>query len=238
MQFDQFRFREPALSLLANRQKASLFRWITRKVPSLFLCGGDVMTVGPMVTGYHEPELLHVLSFLAKAGYDKALIDIGANIGLITFHCRELFRSFHCFEPNPRMFHVLSANLVEAFGESANLHLYNFGLGVRDETTLLTVPRHNQGGAFISGVSNAYAAEILQDRKRVDGGVRQTSVAIRCGRDVFRGLFDQMPRGGFVVKIDTEGFEQTIMHEISAAAPPDAKFAIVFENLLPSFDAA
>ena len=55
MKFDQFRFSEPALSLIVNRQKMSLFRWLTRKVPPLFLCGGDVMTTGPMVTGYHEP---------------------------------------------------------------------------------------------------------------------------------------------------------------------------------------
>jgi FkbM family methyltransferase len=239
MNFEQFSFREPALSLFANRQKVSLFRWITRKVPPLFLCGGDVMTIGPMVTGYHEPEVLHVLAFLSRAGFDRALIDVGANIGLITYHSRELFQSFHCFEPNPRMFHVLTANLASVFGsDGPGLHLHNFGLGERDEQSRLTIPRHNQGGAFIAGPSNAYGVDVLQAKKRTEDGMSEVSVAIRQGRAIFRDIFAEMPTGGFVVKIDTEGYEQTIIREIAAAMPPDARIAIVFENLQAGFDAA
>ena len=235
MEFRRFVFREPALALFANRQKVSLFRWITRKAPPLFLCGGDIMTIGPMVTGYHEPEVLHVLAFLARSGFDRALIDVGANIGLITYHSRDWFKSFHCFEPNPRVFNVLTANLGSVFGPE--LHLHNFGLGDRDGTSMLSVPRHNQGAAFISGPSNAYAAEVLADRKRTEGGMHEVEVAIRQTRGIFGDLFGAMPNGGFVVKIDTEGFEQVIMREIAAVMPAGARIAIVFENLQPGFDA-
>jgi FkbM family methyltransferase len=235
MEFHRFVFREPALTLFANRQKVSLFRWITRKVPPLFLCGGDIMTIGPMVTGYHEPEVLHVLAFLARSGFDGALIDVGANIGLITYHSRDWFRSFHCFEPNPRVFNVLAANLASVFGPE--LHLHNFGLGDRDATSMLSIPRHNQGAAFIAGPSNAYTAGVLADRKRTEGGMHTVEVAIRQARPVFGDLFGAMPNGGFVVKIDTEGFEQVIMREIAAAMPAGARIAIVFENLQPGFDA-
>ena len=238
MNFDQFEFREPALTLFANRQKVSLFRWITRKAPQIFLCGGDVMTIGPMVTGYHEPEVLRVLDFLARAGFDKALVDVGANIGLITYHSRDLFRAFHCFEPNPRVFAVLTANLANVFGaDGPPLRLHNFGLGERDETGLLTVPQNNQGGAFIAGSSNAYDAGVLYDKRHSEGGVRQVSVAVRRGRDAFRDVFNELRTGGFVVKIDTEGFEETIMREIAAAMPEGARIAIVFENLRAGFDA-
>jgi FkbM family methyltransferase len=234
MKFDQFRFAEPALSLIINRQKMSLFRWLTRKVPPLFLCGGDVMTTGPMVTGYHEPDVVSVIAFLARSGFDRALVDVGANIGLITYHCRTLFRSFHCFEPNPRVFNVLTANLSGVFGAELNLH--NFGLGEQDETSMLSIPHRNQGGAFIAGKSNAYSDSVLSDTKRILDGMSQTQVEIRRGRHIFQGLFAEMPEGGFVVKIDTEGFERTILREIAAARPQAARIAVVFENLQPEFD--
>jgi FkbM family methyltransferase len=238
MRFERFAFREPALTLFANRQKVSLFRWLTRKVPPLFLCGGDIMTTGPMVTGYHEPEVLQLLAFLARSGFERALVDVGANIGLITWHSRDWFRAFHCFEPNPRMFNVLTANLAAAFGpEGPGLHLYNFGLGDRGETSVLSVPRRNQGGAFITGPANAYGADVLAARKRTEAGMTQVNVDIRRGRVIFRDLFAALPDGGFVVKIDTEGFEQVIMREIAAAMPSGAKIAIVFENLQARFDA-
>ena len=76
------------------------------------------------------------------------VLDVGANIGLITYHSRDWFRSFHCFEPNPRVFNVLAANLASVFG--AELHLHNFGLGDRDGTSMLSVPRYDQGAAFIA----------------------------------------------------------------------------------------
>lgn len=233
MRFDQFQFKEPALSLFANRQKVSLFRWITKKVPPIYLCGGDIMTIGPMVTGYHEPEVLQVLEFLARSGFDRALIDVGANIGLMSYHSRGWFRSFHCFEPNPRVFSVLTANVASL----PNLHLHNFGLGDRDETSVLSIPPRNQGGAFIAGLSNAYGADVLEDRKRAGANFNQVNVTIRQGRTIFRDLFGEMPNGGFLVKIDTEGFEQVIIREIAAAMPAGARVAIVFENLQTGFDA-
>jgi FkbM family methyltransferase len=238
MKLDQFQFREPPLTLFANRQKVSLFRWLTRKVPPIFLCGGDVMTIGPMVTGYHEPEVLQVLAFLAQSGFNRALIDVGANIGLMTYGSRDWFQAFHCFEPNPRVFNVMTANLATVFApDGPGLHLHNFGLGDRDETSVLSVPRHNQGAAFIAGSSNAYGADVLQARKQTGSGNTEVSVTIRRARDIFAGLFGDMPSGGFVVKIDTEGYEQVIIREIAAAMPAGARIAIVFENLQPEFDA-
>jgi FkbM family methyltransferase len=236
LKFEQFLYREPALSLFANRQKVSLFRWLTRRAPPMFLFARDNMTSRPMVAGCHEPEVLEVLAFLARSGFDWSLIDIGANVGLMTWHSRCWFRSFHCFEPNPRVFHVLAANLASAFGAN-KLHLYDFGLGERDETAALAVPHYNQGGAFVIGASNAYGANVLDDAKRIGPGLTRVSVTIRRGRTIFRELFSEMPDGRFVVKIDTEGFEQVIIREIAAVMPSRARIAIVFENLQANFDA-
>ena len=153
----------------------------------------------------------------------------------MTYHCRSLFRSFHCFEPNPRVFNVLTANLVGVVGPE--LHLHNFGLGEQDGTSVLSIPHRNQGGAYIAGPSNAYSEDVLSDAKRVLDGMSQTNVEVRRGRRVFQELFAEMPDGGFVVKIDTEGFERTILREIVAAKPTDARIVVAFENLQPEFDA-
>ena len=56
-----------------------------------------------------------------------------------------------------------------------------------------------------------------RDAKRVLDGVSRTEVEVRRGRRIFEELFAEMPDGGFVVKMDTEGFEQTILREIAAA---------------------
>jgi hypothetical protein len=54
---------------------------------------------------------------------------------------------------------------------------------------------------------------------------------------VFQDLFGEMRDGRFVVKIDTEGYEQVIIRELAAAMPATARIAIVFENLQRDFDA-
>ena len=96
---------------------------------------------------------------------------------------------------------------------------------------MLSIPHRNQGGAFIAGRSNAYSDDVLSDKKRVLDGMSQIEVEVRRGRRIFEELFAEMPDGGFVVTIDTEGFERTILREIAAAKPPKARIAVVFEIL-------
>lgn len=45
-----------------------------------------------------------------------------------------------------------------------------------------------------------------------------------------------MPAGRFVVKVDTEGFEQTVFREIAAAMPGAAGIAMVFMHYPAVFD--
>jgi FkbM family methyltransferase len=238
MEFSRFTVRESNLSLFMTRQKLSLYKWITRRAPPVFLRSGDIMTIGPMVSGYYEKEVIAVLRTLAEAGFNKALVDVGANIGLITYHCRELFETFHCFEPNPQVFQVLSANLANAFRGGQRLHLANHGIGERNERRLLRIPRDNYGGAYVPGPSNSYQPDLLRSHGGAADDFDEISIDLRSGRDVFAALFGDMPEGNFVIKIDTEGFEQTIIKELAIARPAGARVAIVFENLAAEFDAA
>src|SRR6185437_10115606 len=188
---------ESSRSLFMTRQKLSLYRWITRNAPPVYLRAGDIMTLGPMVSGHYEREVVAVLRLLAEMGFNKALLDVGANIGLITYYCRELFESFHCFEPNPQVFQVLSANLAPVLRRRLQLH--NFGIGERDERRLLTIPRDNYGGAFVLDPANAYQQDQLLSRGGAGRAFDEVSIELRCGRDVFAAMFNDMPNGKFVI---------------------------------------
>jgi FkbM family methyltransferase len=234
-------YEEKRLHFLLNaikyRIKFRLYKLLTRRSSSLYLKPGDYLSWSPIIAGFHEKEVVSLLKAFADAGCRDALLDIGANIGLTTFYSRSFFDSVYCFEPNPKVFSVLTANLYDSLGK--NTRLFNFGLGEREEQCVLTIPQRNYGGAFILSSSNMYTLEELASK---DGFSRfdernydELKVDIRRGRDVLGKIFAEGKRN-IVIKIDVEGFEETVLKEIAAALPADARFAIVFENWSASFD--
>ncbi len=224
-----FVYQEKRLPFLVRAIKFRIYDYFTRHSSPLFLRGGDCISTSPIVAGTYENELVNLIGSISRSGCDAALIDIGANIGLTTFYTRSFFKKAYCFEPNPRVFSVLQANL---FGLK-DTQLFNFGLGDKTEPGTLTIPKTNFGGAFIMHPSNAYNMEELvskdgfQDFQKAN--YEEMKIDIRKGREVLAEIFNQFS-GGFVIKIDVEGFEQTVLKEIAAALPSDRPFAIVFEN--------
>jgi len=234
-----FHYQEKRLPFFVRALKFRLFERFTRQATPVFLKGGDSISTSPVIAGQYEKELVTLLEAASRAGCGEALIDIGANIGLTTFYAGQFFKNSYCFEPNPKVFCVLTANLYEKVGKS--VHLFNFGLGTKDETTKLTIPKMNYGGAFILNSSNAYSLKELASKDGFSdfnqNNYDELPVEIKKGRDVLRDLFAKIP-GGFTIKIDVEGFEQTVLEEIAAALPTGRRFAIVFENWSQSFDPA
>jgi FkbM family methyltransferase len=212
---------------------------LTRQAAPLFLRGGDSITPTPMVSGDWQRETVALLRYLAR-DYGDALFDIGANIGLVSHAVRHDFKRLYCFEPNPRLFYVLSANLYEATSEG-RAKLFNIGLGEADTEAVLTVPRINDAGGFVRGAGNAYTDDELRAKDYHDGQHSapryvEVPIVLRRGRAMLAELFS--PRDArFTVKLDTEGYERTILREIAAALPGSGGAAIVFENLSPRFDA-
>jgi len=202
-------YRMSAARIAAGRIRGRIWRWMTKDAPAVYLRGSDLITAQSMVDGVHEPHLSALIRQLAHDGFGGFLLDVGANIGLISFQCARDFAEVHCFEPNPDVFKILSVN-VKASGRS-DFVLHEFGIGDADATIDLNVPIANFGGAFIGGAGNRYEESIL------------------AGKDGFDRLDDANYR---------KGYEETVLTALAATLPRDFRVVVVFENLDPAFDAA
>jgi FkbM family methyltransferase len=145
---------------------------------------------------YDLPTQL-ILKKLLKAG--DIFVDIGANQGgMSLLACRLVGPTggVISFEPNPRPREIFRANIER--NVISNISLLPFGLGDRDGTLQLTVPRINSGeGSF--GKSNYKPEDI--DVVQCD---------IRCGDEI---LSETTPA---LIKIDVEGFELHVLKGLNA----------------------
>jgi FkbM family methyltransferase len=176
-----------------------------------------------------------LFSALCGIGFSDYLLDIGANIGLTTIQNSSRFSLLFAYEPNPTAFAVLTANCEQI--DSKRLHLFPFGIGARDEVLELRVPKSNMGGGFIPGDNNYYsedaiaAKETFQQKEETSYGVVQ--VQIKCGAVTLGEAFKALRKSGQtsgVIKIDTEGYELTILRQIAASKRDGIEFVAVFEN--------
>lgn len=190
----------------------------------------------------HEPELTAFISLLSQQGYKDFLIDIGANIGLTSCQNGVQFDEVHMFEPNPLCCHILEVNAKIAL-TSKKYFINNFGLGNENKTTVLTVPKHNWGGAFIKDKSNSYddsvlaqkdGFELLDQRNYFD-----IEIVIKNTTDELRRLFLTLSKKNLyngVIKIDVEGYEPIVLKGIAESLPEDMNAYIVFESWDSNFD--
>ena len=133
---------------LMGRIRRKLFERLTRKSVNYFLRGKDIISVGPLVNGFHEPICTKLIGHYAWHDYGDFLIDIGANIGLTTCQNGHDFARVVCFEPNPMCAHILKVNTEIALPKG-RVEIHEFGLGEMVVLLELWIPKHNWGGAFI-----------------------------------------------------------------------------------------
>ena len=84
------------------------------QLSNLAVFGDDDLGLRIVCFGEFETETLSYLrDFFKTSMRDKQFIDVGANLGN---HSNGLFKSFaecHAFEPSPRTFHLLKANMAD-----------------------------------------------------------------------------------------------------------------------------
>ncbi|HEY3346442.1 MAG TPA: FkbM family methyltransferase [Nitrospirota bacterium] len=242
--FLNFLFKESFNSVLVHRFRKIFFKSLTKNSSSLFLRGRDIISINPQINGIHEPVITSLINNFADEGYSDFLVDIGANIGLISCQTGNRFKQVHMFEPNPYCCKILEVNTLIALNKT-DYRINNYGLGDENKKCLLTVPRHNWGGAFIKDKSNSYDDRILANKDEfesiidsnyftVDIEIRKASEALD---DVFKDLIDKNLTKG-VIKIDVEGFEPTVLKGIAESIPPQLNALIIFESLDAAFDMA
>jgi FkbM family methyltransferase len=137
-----------------------------------------------------EAEFALIPFLCAKA---KSSIDVGANVGVWSWAMAKHSTRVHAFEPNPKNLAKLRRNL----GTVANISIHGVALGDRAGEATLRIPRgakgHSNQGASLSraavGDDRAYTALAVEQKPLDD-----------CAID----------NVGFI-KIDVEGFEQSVL---------------------------
>ena len=65
----------------------------------VFVRGGDLISIQPMVWGEYEPEVVELIKYWADLNYSDFFLDIGANIGLFHVKLDICLSSFICLNP-------------------------------------------------------------------------------------------------------------------------------------------
>lgn len=229
--------KETLLSRLINKKKEKLFLALTRKSPSLFLRSADIISATPQVTGVYEDRVKNLIEHFSATGQHDFLLDIGANIGLITCQSGNLFGEVHCFEPNPDCFDILRINTKMSLTK-CEVYLHPYGLGLDDGSKTMKIPHANWGGGFIHDENNSYSSDELA-KKEGKQEINETSfteitIAIKKSEvalgNIFSSLMNKQRKHG-IIKIDVEGYERTILKSMSSIIPNEMSCMILFENL-------
>lgn len=139
-----------------------------------------------------DNELAEVLDAVVGRAPSGSIIEVGANIGasLVPLASAYPGLEFHCVEPVPEFFELLTAN-ASTFDDIGNVRLYNCALGASNNEELRL--RVHVGTA---GAVSEYDTHQL---------VRDVSVPTRCADDMFGHL------RVLLMKVDVDGFEIDVL---------------------------
>ncbi|MGE0089579.1 MAG: FkbM family methyltransferase [Bacteroidales bacterium] len=142
-----------------------------------------------------EGAFLVFLKLIKNSGH---VIDIGANIGVMTYHFAHKLPNamVHSFEPNPENFQVLSR--IKHKFRLNNVFLYNYALGNKNGETTILMPQ--TGGVYFHGLSH-----VIQDGNEEKGKVY--TVSIKRLDDFEEFLQKQVS----AIKIDVENYEYEVL---------------------------
>ena len=127
------------------KKRAEIFN-LDREIP-FAVFANDWIGININVHGLFEKEYIEDLKkLLVLIDVDLSnsiAIDVGANIGNHSIEFSKYFEKVVCFEPNPRVFDVLHANIKQI----KNIVAYNFGCGANKETLTLNEDFNNLGSS-------------------------------------------------------------------------------------------
>ena len=230
---DQYRSKESLKEKYSNLLRVAFYRYITKHALPLFLKADDVISSSPSSLGVYEKRIIDLIRYLVTNYSKIVLIDIGANVGLISCQTGQLFNKVYCFEPNPICFKILEANTKICLDSSAT-YLYNFGLGPTDGNVTLKFPKHNWGGAFIDNPGNSYTASELLSKDGADNyeNYLSASVEIKNADEVLSQILNSITadeNGIAIIKMDVEGYEISILKSFARSCPKGIKIFVIFE---------
>jgi FkbM family methyltransferase len=230
-----YKFEKNSKVFLLDKCKSFLLKILSKKSMKLFFLGGDIISWMPISCGYHEEHLVNLISKIASDGHNNFLIDIGSNIGLISAQVGNNFDFIYMYEPNTLCFDISKVN-IRISNIDHKSYIFNYGLGLQNETLNLNIPLHNWGGAFLTeGNSYDITTAVQKDGfKSFDpSNYLITKVEIRKAEEVLDSVFKSLQKSNRicgVIKIDVEGYEPSIIRSISKIIPDNLSCIILFES--------
>lgn len=143
------------------------------------------------------------------------VLDIGANIGLITVLMSDLVGKnghVHSFEPNPNL--VQQLNETKQKNGIDNLKIHPFALGANQETLELIVPKGNKG-----------AASLLRNSE-IENNCETFKVSVKTLDSI---IHEENIDSIRLIKIDVEGFEKLVFDGAEFLLETIRPDAILFE---------
>ena len=154
------------------------------------------------VEGEFEPEMVSLFKSLLQPS--DTVLDIGANIGCTSLLFGDVASKVYSFEPSPSTYRWLAQNVQSA--KLTNVEPVNLGLGKDAGTFELTFAPNNRSGGFVSNLTSA------------SEGHQVEQINIAKGDDFIRKR--QIAKVDFI-KIDVEGFEQSVIEGLAATIARD-----------------
>lgn len=134
-------------------------------------------------------------------------IDVGANVGLTTMVMSQFYEKVYSFEPVPSTFSLLQKNVEK--NKLGNVQIFNVGLGAEEKETEITFVTNNRSGGYVND-----KAGVAYD------GYQSEAVKISTG--------DSFQINPSFIKIDTEGYELSVMKGLSGTIQNN-KPVVMFE---------
>lgn len=162
-----------------------------------------------------EGAFLHFLEFIKDP---QNIIDIGANIGVMTYYFAKKFpgATIHSFEPIPvngnnilRIVHKFKLN---------NVHLYNYALGNENGTIEMIMPKRT--GVLFHGLSHVVKGKSIEKGITLNAEIKRLD-------DLNRFL--QIPVSA--IKLDVENYEYEVL--LGAEKIIDKNRPLVYCELWP-----
>jgi len=218
--------------------KKTLLSKIISKHSDVFVRIGDKISEQFILENTHDYDVVETINYLAKSkGFSQVFVDIGANIGLISYQVGNIFQKIYCFEPNPEVLGVLHSNLYNLIRNN-KLKIKPFALGSTRSHQELYIPIRNMGGAFIINAENTLSIQelSLKDNEQTIDSLMYRKVQItqvNTRTELKKIFWLERKKKKFLFKIDCEGMDAFILTELCKIVPKDVAVAVIFENHSP-----
>jgi FkbM family methyltransferase len=134
----------------------------------------------------------------------ERMIDFGAYIGFTALHAASRGVEVYAFEPNPAAHDLLVRNVAANPALAPRMHLFQHGIGPRDENATLYAKAHVDSGASLHQTI---------ERGSVMLGTPAATIRLRDGSSVLRDVGVDRHT---LLKIDIEGAEYQVLPAIAA----------------------